>query len=387
MQDDTLLKTSVFVHHTGSVLFNDLTDRAYRCSPEDARLLEQLSHAPAAPESLAASGTDPQPAARIQRLVQTRLLVPSALDETGAFAAHKVDIETCRQCNARCLYCPQSVAPKPRGVMPLELFEHVLAALGETPPQWVALNHYGEPLLDPHFRARVEMLRERRFPLHLFTNGTMLKDSLAEFLSDGGLFATVFNFPSIDPTEWCSLMRMTERSYHNARRAIEHYLSLGGGRAEVLISVNAHTDNQEERAERIAEHFSAFGAVKVFLEDTNSRAGAVENNLVRIDARGAGRRFGGCERIVNHLHVSWEGKVFLCCQDYEQRVILGDLREQSIAAIMSSEVARRLRAEIFGLAPMSPGRLCLNCNKLRTHRFPAAEAPTRPLPLAGDADG
>jgi hypothetical protein len=199
----------------------------------------------------------------------------------------------------------------------------------------------------------------------------LLQDSLVEFLSDGGLFATVFNFPSLDAAEWCSLMRMTEKSYWKARRGIESYLAAGGGQSPVLISVNANTDNQEERAERMVEHFSAFGPIKVFTEESNSRAGSVENSLVRIDDNHAGRRFGGCERIVNHLHVSFEGKVFLCCQDYEQRVVLGDLTRESIASIMSSETARRLRAEIFGLTAMSPGSLCLNCSKLRTRRFPA----------------
>ncbi|MCA1612650.1 MAG: radical SAM protein [Acidobacteria bacterium] len=349
MLDQTLLKTSIFVHHTGPFVFNDLTNHLYKCDPEEQRLLARLSVAPASLTALAASDPDPQLAAHVRRLVSAGLLVPASKDETGEFVTHQVDIETCRQCNARCLYCPQSVAPKPRGVMTTELFAHVLDSLGETRPQWVALNHYGEPLLDPHFRDRVRMLRERGFPLHLFTNGTLLRDPLVEFLSDGGLFATVFNFPSIDPDEWCRLMRMTETAYRHARHAIERYLSAGGGRALVAISVNAQTPDREERAVRLSEHFSAFGPIEVFLEDSDSRAGAIENSLVRIDSKGAGQRFGGCARFVNHLHVSWEGKVFLCCQDYEQRVVLGDLRRESIAAIMSSEQARRLRAENAGL--------------------------------------
>lgn len=371
MQDLTPLKTSIFVYHTGNIVFNDLTNQGFKCSPDDQQLLAQLSVAPASLAALSADDPDPRLPERVGRLVAARLLVPAWQDETGQFALLRVDIETCRQCNARCQYCPQSVAPKARGVMTPELFAHVLSSLGATRPEWVALNHYGEPLLDPHFRERVQLLRERQFPLHLFTNGTLLRDSLIEFLSDGGLFGTVFNFPSLDPGEWCGLMQMPEQSYWKARRAIESYLAAGGGQSAVSISVNAHTDNQAERAERLAEHFSAFGRVEVFLEDSNSRASSIENSLVRIDNRRDQQNAGGCERIVNHLHVSWEGKVFLCCQDYEQRVVLGDLTRESISSIMSSKLARRLRAEIFGLTPMSPDSLCLNCNKLRSCRFPA----------------
>jgi hypothetical protein len=145
MQDPALLKTSVFVYHTGRIIFNELTNQAFKCSPEDERLLADLSVAPASLATLSAADPDPRLPERVGRLVNARLLVPASDDETGQFALRRVDIETCRQCNARCLYCPQSVAPKPRGVMPPELFAHILSALGDARPEWVALNHYGEP--------------------------------------------------------------------------------------------------------------------------------------------------------------------------------------------------------------------------------------------------
>lgn len=367
----TPLKTSIFVFSDGSQLVNDLTNRSYACDPEDVDLLKRLSTAPADFETLTSSNPAPGFRERLERLIREQMIVPASLDETRGFVPHRVDIETCRQCNARCQFCPQSVSPKPPAVMPLELFEFILSRLDQTSPEWVALNHYGEPLLDPHFRERVRMLREKGFPLYLFTNGTLLKDSTVDFLCEGGLYEVTINFPSLDPGEWCDLMQMKERFYWNARRGIERFLSRGGaGGAAVSISVNARTANSRERVARLREHFSAFGPVRVNWEDTNSRASAIENQLVRIDTKSAGRRYGGCERFAAHLHVSWEGKVYLCCQDYDQRTVLGDLRESGISSIMTSPSARQLRAEMFGQAPMAAGRLCLNCTKLRTERFP-----------------
>ena len=114
------------------------------------------------------------------------------------------------------------------------------------------------------------------------------------------------------------------------------------------------------------------------VEYTNSRAGAIQNELVQISSNSAGQFYGGCERLAKHLHISWEGKVFLCCQDYDQKVVLGDLTRDSIAAIMTSPLARQLRAEMYGLAPMAGGRLCLDCHMLRRHRFPVAAATKQP---------
>lgn len=371
MSSAVLYRTSIFVHCDGPVVYHDLTNGAYHCDREDAALLRRLSESPATLESLARTEGVEELESRLRFYLRERLIVPASEDETGDFAPLRADIETCRQCNARCRYCPQSVAPKSRGVMPLDLFELVLSRLDGATPEWVALNHYGEPLLDPFFRERVGMLRERRFPLSLYTNGTLLKEATIDFLSEGGLSEVVFNFPSLDPAEWSALMQLPEKSYRRARRAIEYYLTDGarppGG---VGISVNVNDDGQERRARAVREHFSAFGDVLVKKEYTNSRAGSVLNEFVRISPRAAGLRYGGCERFVNHLHVSWEAKVFLCCQDYEQSVILGDLTREGVASIMSSPRARRLRAELYGLAPMLAGSLCLDCHMLRRRRFP-----------------
>lgn len=376
MTDAALYKTSIFVHCTDSIIFNDLTHSAYYCDRNDVALLRQLSEEPVSLQSLALSADVEALDERLQFYLEERLLVLASQNETGDFMLIRADIETCRQCNARCKYCPQSVSPKSRAVMPLDRFELILSKMGDTPLEWVALNHYGEPLLDPFFRERVRMLRERAMPLGLYTNGTLLKESVIDFLSEGGVEEAVFNFPSIDPTEWSHLMQLPEKSYWRARRAIEYYLTNGAQPASgITISVNIAERSQEERVRRIEEHFSALGKMKVRAEYSNSRAGSIQNELVSISSREPEKRYAGCERFAHHLHVSWEGKVFLCCQDYEQSVVLGDLTTDSISAIMSTPSARQLRAELYGLEPMAAGRLCVNCNKLRRLKFPVASGP------------
>ena len=365
-------KTSIFVHATKSIIFNDLTNRAFVGDEDDIALLARLAASPNTLQSISSFPDIEELDERLEFFLREHLIVPVSNDETVDFVPHRVDIETCRQCNARCQFCPQSVSPKSRGVMPFDLFSLILSRLEGTTPEWIALNHYGEPLVYPFFRQRVEMLRERNFVLGLYTNGTLLKDAVIDFLAEGGVYKVVFNFPSLDPTQWCQLMQMPEKAYWKSRRAIEYYLTLGCKIPRgIAISVNGVNESQQARAQSIYEHFSAFGEVKVRLEFSNSRAGAIQNELVRISSRPANQVYGGCERLVQHLHISWEGKVFLCCQDYDQNVVLGDLTQESISAIMTSPFARQLRAEMFGLAPMPNGRLCLDCNMLRRHRFPA----------------
>ncbi len=252
----------------------------------------------------------------------------------------------------------------------MDLFALILSRLEGSTPEWIALNHYGEPLLDPFFVRRVEMLRERSIPLALFTNGVLMKDELIDFLAEGGVHKVVFNFPSLEPSAWSRLMQMPERSYWKVRRAVESALTIIGDMPEgIVISVNGVTDAQEARALRIKEHFSTFGDFQVRAVPSDSEAGAVHDKLVQISSHAPRQRYGGCDRIARQLHISTEGKVYLCCQDYDQNVVLGDISEKSISEIMTDPLARQLRAEMFGLAPMGSGRLCLNCVHLRRRRF------------------
>ena len=369
-------KTSIFVHCWNSIILNDLTNRGYVGDEGDIALLARLADSPNTLEAISSFPDIDKLDERIEFFLREQLLVSASTDETLSFIPHRVDIETCRQCNARCQFCPQSVSPKSRGVMPMDLFSLVLSRLEGTTPEWIAFNHYGEPLVDPFFRQRVELLRERNYPLRLFTNGILLKDALIDFLAEGGVNQIVFNFPSLDEPEWCRLMQMPKQSYWKARRAIEYSLTNAGNIPEgIAISVNGVTQTQPARVQAINEHFSTFGKVQVIAECSHSRAGAIENELVQISSHSAWQHYGGCDRIVRQLHVSSEGKVFLCCQDYHQNVILGDLTQESVSAIMTGPLARQLRAEMFGLAPMQKGRLCLNCHSLRVNRFPANVIP------------
>jgi hypothetical protein len=85
---------------------------------------------------------------------------------------------------------------------------------------------------------------------------------------------------------------------------------------------------------------------------------------------GGGRRYqklrqrGGRCPIVTEpiLQVLWDGRVAACCYDYDGRMILGDLRRQTIAEIWHGEPYRRLRrAQATGDFAEWP--LCRNCDR------------------------
>lgn len=281
---------------------------------------------------------------------------------------HHVEIETVRHCNAKCIYCPQSFSRMKEGIISPEVFEIVLSRLGPYSPTWVSLTTYGEALLYPsQFKHWVESLARRGLSLFLFTNATLLTDELIEFLKDQKMYGMVFNFPSLDPAEWSQFMQLPQKAYFKARNAIEICVEEFSGKfKEFRILVNGVTNNQNSRIHKIKRHFKRLGNIEVIENKSHSRAGSIDNEYVESMTHFDQETFAGCERMAGnlHLHVSLEGKCFLCCHDYHQKVILGDLLKNDIQEIMQSKEVLRLRAEIFGDVPMRKDLICRSCVKL-----------------------
>ena len=70
-------------------------------------------------------------------------------------------------------------------------------------------------------------------------------------------------------------------------------------------------------------------------------------------------------RLAGHLHVSWRGDVFICCLDYEQKSVFGNIAESTVEEILGGERARRCRRQVYGLEPAAPGLLCRSCCHIR----------------------
>jgi len=367
---EPLLKPSLFAHTSvDGQLWNDLYCWSCPADPDLVAILRDFQRRPSTVRRYLASA-GPDHAKALQLLLDQQLLVPTDLDEVRVFHPRRVVIETVRHCNARCRYCPQSVAPKDKAEMEMEVFERVVDRLSPYNPSWVAFVHYGETLLDRQLDKRLAHLTSRGHAFMLYSNASLLTDELIQLMSDAKMHGAWFNFPSLDPIQWASFMQLPSRQAPLARTAIERFIARFSGQlAELGIVVNALNDDHCERTAAIEEHFRQFGEVTVIRSPTNTRAGNISGELVGGPEPRQQPVLHGCDYAVSQMHVSWEGKCFLCCHDYHQENILGDLLTQDIQEIYASELACQLRSEIFGVMPMAQQRLCRKCDRIRDRKL------------------
>jgi len=288
-------------------------------------------------------------------------------------------IEVTAHCNWGCKFCPVAVDRKPSATMPMSLFEEIIEKISPYDTiRYVTFHFYNEPTLDRFFNERIAVLQEHGLLLRLFTNATHLTENKIETLKRAGvLYALVVNLPALKEEDFLGLTQSKThaRTLRNIDAAIESELP-------VEIVVNGLGEDLSRRVSELRKRYEVRG-VPVNSTLLSDRAGTVAgryNQAIRIEGP-----LRGCAWPVNHAHFSVKGDMFICCNDYYQREIYGNIRSGSVHEIMTNPAAILVRRRVFGVADAPPDYLCRSCHDQlmdfpRRQFRPLASFPVRELP-------
>ncbi len=343
---------SPFLHDRGDSVYNPVTGESLARDGEAWRALQRVA---------AGGGAGPEDPAVLEHLRAARFLIDDAAAEARRTHLLFLSLETCTSCNHRCPFCPVSVDPREREVMSRELFEsivdQVVAAGGRG--VHVFLSNYNEPTVDPLFEERCAFLFSRGLPVSILTNASHFTPDRAARLEALGRFRYVgINLPTLDPERYLTLhgTRDLDRVLANvdamrARRLAE----------ETAIVVLGDEDEAHRRdVGAITARFAPKGwEVRPFKIRSRPASGTF------VPEPPAKKRLRGCElmgsRPFEHLHVTATGKAVLCCQDYYERLTVGDLKTESVASLLGGDTMARLRLWTYGVEEAPEDFLCRRC--------------------------
>lgn len=69
----------------------------------------------------------------------------------------------------------------------------------------------------------------------------------------------------------------------------------------------------------------------------------------------------GCTRVDKWFHVSYDGSLIICCNDYHREIILGDLTKDNIDFIMKSNKYRMIVGMVYGEIESPSDFICKRC--------------------------
>jgi hypothetical protein len=91
---------------------------------------------------------------------------------------------------------------------------------------------------------------------------------------------------------------------------------------------------------------------------------------VGLKAATHGRPLAGCDNVgsrpLQHLHITPRGACILCCEDYDEKYVVGDLTKQSIDEVLRGDELAKLRRWVYGLEEAPADFMCRSCVFART---------------------
>jgi radical SAM protein with 4Fe4S-binding SPASM domain len=247
-----------------------------------------------------------------------------------------VQLESTNKCNAKCVFCPRDDMFRPEGIMDMDLFRKVVDECVELGITHVRVHNYGEPFLDRELVDKVRYAKERGIAeVGMISNGSLISERLARGMIDAGLDAINISVDAggKEVFESTRLQLKFDTVIGNVKTLVRLRDELGRKRPKLILSF-VRQGNTEDEAAFIKEWQGV--ADKIHITDLHNWADAYDT---RADINFP------CYRMWLTFTVLWDGRVSLCCADFDGKHILGDLRTQSIREIWNSPAYRAVRRQ------------------------------------------
>ncbi len=262
-----------------------------------------------------------------------RVLLATGRDEAARWP-EIVQIESTNLCNAKCVFCPRDEMQRRQGIMDMALFQKVADECAALGIGHIRMHNYGEAFMDRQLVEKVRYAKRLGIPeVGLISNGPLIPDAAARGMVEAGLDAINISVDAAgkDIFERTRLGLNYDKVIANIERLIRTRDEAGKRRPKLILSFVRQDNSNEEHA--FIEHWRA-RADKIHITDLHNWAGTL-NHESDINFP--------CYRPWLTFTVLWDGRVSLCCADFDGREILGDLRTASIREIWNAEPYRRAR--------------------------------------------
>jgi len=298
-----------------------------------------------------------------QRLADEGWLIREDIDLSHTYRIRWVSLEAHSVCNQRCFFCPVSLAPRDPYFMPTELYERIVTEIANLrePIEVVAMIQYNEPTVDRRFVDQVRFIKEAGLPPAVLSNGSGLTADKVDALEQmGGISYISINLSTLDRERYAK-----DRGRNHLDRVLANLEYAKDRRiADEMVIVVLGTDAEEHAREyeAIQKRFSGSN-FKVQDFEANDRAGYLDIGLA---AKGRELEIRGCDymgsRPIEHIHITAAANIVLCCQDYDEKFVLGNLERQSLREILESDAYAKARRQVYGVDEQPEDFICANCS-------------------------
>lgn len=289
----------------------------------------------------------------------------------GGDALKYIDLEITNHCNLGCYMCPVGTRAmkRQRGFMSMELVEKLCDELKGSTIGGVRLIRWGEPTMHPQFLEILRKLKETGKAVHFNTNGTLLDLEMIQKIVDLEIDSVKFSFQGVDKDSY-EEMRYGS-SWDKLLKNIRLMNELRGERDKPYIQISTTTTVEtKERIDAFTAQMSPWcdyaNVGRTELSHLNveemqiSEERKQEFRRLQKNENMLKRHLPGCPEVFDKLSIDWDGKVSACCGDYDNELVIGDFKNETLREIFCGERVQTIR-EMLSREDYDKLPLCRDC--------------------------
>lgn len=258
-------------------------------------------------------------------------------------------IDPSNVCNFKCNFCAiqykKEELPFRKQFMDIELFKKIIDDLTQFPERLKVLriNGQGEPLLNPNLPDMIRYAKEKKVAdfVEIITNGSKLCPSLNQKLIDSGIDRIRISIEALDSEGYKDIcganIEFSEllsniKDLHERSGKCEIYCKI----VDVAVPTEADKNRFIELFGEICDRFFIDNVIPLWSDfdelKINSSVTGVHGQVVR--------NVNVCPFPFYSLIINPDGEVTVCCADWKRKLIVGDLKTESMKEIWNGKKLR-----------------------------------------------
>lgn len=293
-----------------------------------------------------------------------RMAVKAGLDSRRwAFRPQAVNFEITAACDARCIHCPRNRMDRPMKPMAFELFKKMVDEAAALKVPELIPNGYGELLMLPELSKYLEYIsaQSHKFRISINTNGNRMFDDKIELFFKHNIYLLniIIDGATKETAESIRINLSTEQIERNIHRLLALRRERNLKFPKIRVGMVVLPQNEHEVQQFIDKWTGV--ADYVGMSGFSNRLGGVSAPALH-----PGEMVQTCVLPFKELNIWADGKVVLCCQDWNEEHVVGDLNTESLLAIWQGALLKHARK----LHRQGQGCELAICNKCNSWRKP-----------------
>jgi len=255
-------------------------------------------------------------------------------------------IEINNTCNLKCLMCNTHLSKRPFGYMELDLFELILKELIKIGINSVGLHTVGEPLMYKDLDGLFNLIDKYNFKISLSTNGQFphrlknLLRSYSHLLND-----IRFSIDGATPKVYENIRRGAE--FKKLIQSLEIFHKFNHEKINYNLDVKIGSVINMTNIYEIPTFFKTYGKYcwpeNIRFTLINSLSPDSSYFWETLPFPNLVRKTVPCIMPFKSIIFTYDGKITLCCRDYNGDLVVGDIRNNSIIEIWNGKLSEKIR--------------------------------------------